>query len=516
LAEVCEAGAHDEALRGWHRVARDNCGVDGQQPHHVIGTNWTIAADVIGFDLFGADDPLRTNVYDKPIQYRYGGLDPEASYKLRLDYLSDNHSRSIRLKADGRVLDDNVPLPFSKQVTRTVELPRETYVDGRVLLEFDQVSGSGSDAVVSVIELWSTAKTLIPFLDVAVRVQDGRIRGQVAAEGKVDLANTKISLAIEDTSWKKKVTSDKAGHFSVKLPENWSRHRGKNLVVTAVKGKAKGNGRVMLKETLAVDADFSHEPQKPSSIPIVPGMNVGRSFFLADDGYQIGYNTTGGPYYEPADAESFGIHNGPGSYNSYKISVGDTSGIFYVYAGDRPQFWLRPQHGGGGYAYPTLIPDLGVGGHFRLAVSANGKTKWLEDFESIDAVMPAGEVTWTCTDEELDVTIEMKVNAFVRTYGCAATARVLSGESVTLNWSYGWSDQIELKDGYAMVTHPDFKYTQVYVGTENDSATLVKEGRQVRLALEAAAGEESRLVCVWGYTDYNRQEVTNALNRLRY
>ena len=36
-------GAADNSLAGMHLIAKDNCGVDGQQPHHVMGANWAIA-----------------------------------------------------------------------------------------------------------------------------------------------------------------------------------------------------------------------------------------------------------------------------------------------------------------------------------------------------------------------------------------------------------------------------------------------------------------------------------------
>ena len=507
----------DEAMKGLHLVAKDNCGVDGQQGHHVTGANWYNPESKIGLDVVGADDPARTNVYDKKIQYKYTGLDPKEKYKFRFIYLSDNDRRTIRVKADGVVIDDKVRLPFLKLVTRIVELPKETYADGKVVLEFTQVSGTSSDAIVSAIELWSTAETLVPFLDVSVSVKDVLIDGVVSDENKGDVSRTKISLAIKGTSWKKKVTSDKAGNFSAKLPGNWVKYVGRKLVVTATKGRAKGIAVATLKEVIDFEAEFTHGPQRPSSIPILPGLNIGWSFFLTDSGVfnGAGANNTGGPYYESADEDSFGIHNGPGSYH-YKISVGDTSGGFYLYAGDRPNFSIVTQPPSGGYAYPVLIPDIGAGGQVRLAVTSNGRTKWLDEFSTVDGVLQAGEVKWTCKDEELDAEIEMTLNPFIKVYGCAATAKVISGEPVELNWSYEWSGNIEIKDGYAMVKHRKYKYTQVYVGTESGSAKVTKEGSSARLAENIAGGSESKFVCVWGYTDYNRQEVTNAFNRLRY
>ena len=179
---ACDSSGNTEALQGLHLVAKDNCGVAGQQEHHVMGNNWAISESVISYDIFGADNSARTNVYSGKIQYEYKGLDPDATYKFRLTYLSDNHTRSIRLKADGVVVDDDVRLPFSELVTRVVDLPAGTYDDGKVVLEFEQVSGSGSDAIVSMIELFSNSKELVPFLDVSVGVADGQVKGCVFDE----------------------------------------------------------------------------------------------------------------------------------------------------------------------------------------------------------------------------------------------------------------------------------------------------------------------------------------------
>jgi len=274
------------------------------------------------------------------------------------------------------------------------------------------------------------------------------------------------------------------------------------LCVSAVaNGKTKDDTAAGFKDVIDGDAVFTHGPQRPSSIPILPGMNVGRCYFISDAPHQYAYNSSDEPYFEPADSETFGFENGPGT-SFYQISVGDTSAIFFIRASDRPHFSIEPQGSGGGYAKPVVIPDLGVGGNFKLAVTSKGKTKWLQEFDSNYATMRAGEVTWNCKDAELGTEIEMTVKPFIKTYGCAVTAKVFSGGPVELNWSYEWSENIEVKGDYAMVSNPEFKYTQVYVGTEGKSTKIAKEGSRVRVAESLSQGGDSNFVCVWGYTDY--------------
>ena len=297
-------------------------------------------------------------------------------------------------------------------------------------------------------------------------------------------------------------------------------------ISTAINGQTNDGITARFKEVIQVDAAFVHGPQKPSEIPIVPPLNVGRSFFVPDvkgipgafvgDFFKSKGNRSGGPYFEPAGSDSYGIHNGQGEY-FYFISVGNTSGYFFLRVSDRPHFSIYTQAPSGGYAYPVLLPDIGAGGHIRLAVTADGKTRWLDEFDSVDAILPAGEARWICKDEQLGVTIELTVNPFIKVYGCAATAKVSSDKHVELTWAFDWTDNVELKDNYALLTNPDqYKYTRVYVGTDDKSVRPRKDGNGVRFSVDAAKESESKLVCIWGYTDYNRQEVENAFSRLEY
>ncbi len=80
----------EAAAQKYYRVAYDNCGVDGKQPHMVQGTNWTWSQNALAWDEVSADSPVRRVSYwdNGPVVYKYNGLDPEAGYKLRIVYLS--------------------------------------------------------------------------------------------------------------------------------------------------------------------------------------------------------------------------------------------------------------------------------------------------------------------------------------------------------------------------------------------------------------------------------------------
>src|SRR6185503_10365223 len=61
---------------------------------------------------------------------------------------------------------------------------------------------------------------------------------------------------------------------------------------------------------LLVTAQFEHGPQRPSSVPILPGLNVGRNPF----GKLVGQPIGKAPY-DPLAGDSFRRHNGPSAYN---------------------------------------------------------------------------------------------------------------------------------------------------------------------------------------------------------
>ena len=131
-------------------------------------------------------------------------------------------------------------------------------------------------------------------------------------------------------------------------------------------------------------------------MPVLPGLFVGKQIF---NGPLVGRPAKGHGY-QPVDGDSFAVHNGPGVHNFIL-----TSGMWWLRVGDRPRLALELRSGQGAYAQPGLLPDLGVSGQFRVAVTAGDKTKWLDEFSAVDAVLSPGSARWTCRDEDLGVTI---------------------------------------------------------------------------------------------------------------
>ena len=277
-------------------------------------------------------------------------------------------------------------------------------------------------------------------------------------------------------------------------------------------------------------------------MPILPGLNTGRSVFSGGPG-----KPASEPCYEPAEGDSFLIRNGPRKFNHNL-----TAGVWYLLVGDRPALKMTLRGENGSYALPALLPGLGIEGELHVAVSAGGKTKWLDRFDSIVGVLSPGSAKWTCSDTNLGVTVELAAIPFQARFGFAATATVRAEEpgDVTLTWVFGANGgnrAVHVKDDYAEVevlpgpaggfAKDKFKYTRVFVGLAEPTqrvgkglADLAKAASvrfdpaaskpyvllEARLKPDDSPPARSRFVCVWGYTDYDRKAVAEAYERLEY
>jgi hypothetical protein len=113
----------------------DNLGELTRQPHLVRGKGFEADPDfrhsaVVGFARH-LDGPMAwcrnaQSLYDQPLEMLYEGLDPEASYRLRVMYAGDMPKIPIGLEAEGSVIhpiqgkpDPVAPLEFELPVTLT-------------------------------------------------------------------------------------------------------------------------------------------------------------------------------------------------------------------------------------------------------------------------------------------------------------------------------------------------------------------------------------------------------------
>ncbi|HEV2378975.1 MAG TPA: DUF4450 domain-containing protein [Terriglobia bacterium] len=282
-------------------------------------------------------------------------------------------------------------------------------------------------------------------------------------------------------------------------------------------------------------AEFGYAPQSPTDIPILPGINIGRSFPFPDDSGPCGT----GARYEPARGGGFAIINGPGTYNH--ILTGD--GVWYVLAGDEPRLRLIHRTDEGSYAEPGILPGLGVGGSLRLAVTHKGESKWLDQVGSIHTRFAPGIASWKCDDEVLGLSLELEARPLVGVNGFIATASAHgdSTHALELTWAFGAirdkNNRVELANDFARLSNPDLEYTEILVGlgegecepAHGDSQILRDSNAlptvrsatadpcalfSVRLRSDLHPQVRNEFLCVWGYTDYDRKGVSDARARL--
>jgi hypothetical protein len=264
-------------------------------------------------------------------------------------------------------------------------------------------------------------------------------------------------------------------------------------------------------EPLPVEAAFSHGPQQPATVPILPGLNLGKQVFY---GPLVGAPAPGQGY-QPADGDSFAVHNGKGVHNFIL-----TAGTWWLRVGDRPRLALDMRTTAGAYAQPGLLPDIGVSGQLRVRVITAEKAKWLDEFDSVDALLSPGSGRWTCQDRDLGVTVGLEAVPFIKPWGFAATATVSADQprKVTLVWRFDKAAPVADRGDYAQFSTG--KYTQIFVGLAEPGGSVNQGEITAQLSTspsgDASLGNKCRYLCVWGYSDYNRQGVAEAYQRLEF
>ena len=299
---------------------------------------------------------------------------------------------------------------------------------------------------------------------------------------------------------------------------------------------------------LAAAATFEHGPQRPSRVPVLPGLNVGRSYY--------DYHSYGGTpkRYRSAGPDAIAIADGPDLFN--QVLMGD--GAWYLLAGDRPALRLahRP-YWPNSYIKPDLIPGLGIAGDLSFTALTGGGGVPLHVRARVEARFSPGEAQWCCSmpppgesdarpasaatplDTHIRTTAEagsepaasassdappldhhlvLTARPLVSTTGCVVLLEGNVAVKVRIDLAAGPAMQRvrsvpapRLGTGHAVLEHPAFPYTRVVAGTTAGAAAAieVRGGTCVDLTLQPGAG----LLLVWGYCDHDRDGVAAADRR---
>jgi hypothetical protein len=95
--------------------------------------------------------------YDAPLKMRYGGLDRNAQYRVRVVYRGGNMQAQIRMDANDRL--EVHPLIRKEPNPMEFDVPREATADGELTLTWRQAPGSiGAGRGCQVAEVWLLRK----------------------------------------------------------------------------------------------------------------------------------------------------------------------------------------------------------------------------------------------------------------------------------------------------------------------------------------------------------------------
>lgn len=255
IAVCCNSAIQANTGKDYYRVAYDNCGVSQSNPHLVKGGSWTWQEKDLPLSIVPADDPARTISFSDQgkVIYKYNGLNPKSKYKLRIVYLSSETDslRAQKVKANHKVLEERLELPLNKLIERDYVLTLDVYADGTLQLDFERISGP--NPVVSSIELLSTSKTLLPFLNLKIEFSVAAIKGIITDCNIAAVDGVDVVLSLPKRNLKLTTTTNANGKFSVNIPKQWQKYNQDTIMIAAVKGKAKAADSIPIQSILPIE-----------------------------------------------------------------------------------------------------------------------------------------------------------------------------------------------------------------------------------------------------------------------
>lgn len=129
------------------RVAYDDAGNSGDQPHLIDGENYT-------FKGAGGATPAQLSVvFGNTVTFAYNGLRQGATYQAKLTFFADGN-RTMKVRAGSAVLGE-ITVKKNQVVSKTFDIPASAIGRDEMMLVIERISGP--NAVVSEVEILSDA-----------------------------------------------------------------------------------------------------------------------------------------------------------------------------------------------------------------------------------------------------------------------------------------------------------------------------------------------------------------------
>jgi beta-galactosidase len=230
LASTTQPSAHE--LDGFHRVAYDNLGVTGKQPHLRQGSAYAYPLEDIPAKQVAAHDPARTVAFDNAhVVLVYEGLPLDAQYKLALTLLSDG-ARVETISCGDTVIREKLVLEKGQRKRLLFDIPNEAYAEGRLTLSVKR--DEGPNAVVSEASLYSTAQALEPVLSMsAYGTLDQQVLGIIRdLNSGTPMLGVRVKICARESNGQLHTVTDQAGAFGFTIPPTWQGGGGLHVQAT--------------------------------------------------------------------------------------------------------------------------------------------------------------------------------------------------------------------------------------------------------------------------------------------
>jgi beta-galactosidase len=211
----------DSQIAGWFRVTFDDAGEPGQQPHLTSGSDYLFPENDIPVGVARAGHPIRTAAFGSEVRFMWQGLRPQARYRLRLSFLSDD-LRTQQILVNDRVIIPELSLPDTRILYCIFDVP---LASDETQLHLKVRSLQGPNAVISIAELFSNQRSLMP--DPVFEANgdcQGRIQGFLFDRNAPDspYAGLPIRIPAQGKRRALSTSTDDSGTFEMVIPPAWN------------------------------------------------------------------------------------------------------------------------------------------------------------------------------------------------------------------------------------------------------------------------------------------------------
>ena len=128
-----------------------------------MGQKYTYSATDINPAVLAAGHADRQVYFGGKMVLSLSVEDIKSSYQIQITYLSDSKDRSVKVLADGIVLQESLALRVAKKLTQTYTIPASVYQDGHFNFELHTLSGP--NVAITQLEVLSTGTKKLLYKD---------------------------------------------------------------------------------------------------------------------------------------------------------------------------------------------------------------------------------------------------------------------------------------------------------------------------------------------------------------